>query len=251
MADLLLKVGDGNGYADGDILCAFNRRRIRCCHAEHLCSLTQAGFTHYGLRPINALARDFREAVCQYRFERISGREIARINLWTGERVVFSDVPIFVDRKWQAIDVDLFIRRQQSHPNHAIFGAPGLELWYGGSEDRSHPKLDRVWRAIELKTPTRELEPQFQLWPMGRLDIQHHLPIRVDDFDDLEAESLVAPPNVPDPARTSRRRARHVPIDLVLGLSPQERIAARDPNQPYDDRLIRQHLRAVVVRGPR
>lgn len=37
MAELVLKIGDGANYEDRDVLAAFNRRRIRCCHAEMIC----------------------------------------------------------------------------------------------------------------------------------------------------------------------------------------------------------------------
>lgn len=90
MAELLLKVGDRSpadwDYKDGDVLCAFNRRRIRCVHAEHLCHVKAAGFNGGGLRPANSLARDFREACCQYRNERVSRYEIDRVDIATGSR---------------------------------------------------------------------------------------------------------------------------------------------------------------------
>lgn len=38
MAELLLKVGSGSGYEDGDILVAVNNIDILRCHAEHIAS---------------------------------------------------------------------------------------------------------------------------------------------------------------------------------------------------------------------
>jgi hypothetical protein len=249
MADLLLKVGASNGYADGDILGAFNRRRIRCVHAEHLCHLGLAGFTRDGLRPVDALARDLREACCQYRFERVSRTEIERVEIATGARVRSGAVPVEVDGQRQQMDVDLFVRRRKRHSRHGLFGTPGSEQWYGGKTDRSDAKLSLVWQAIEAKTARLETEAEFQQWPMGRLDIRSHLPIQVVEFDDATAETLIAPElDTSDPENivTVQRRQRRVDLSL-LGLSATDMSRVRDSQQDFDDRARMEHLLADVV----
>ena len=50
--ELLLKVGS-NGpdpeYQDGDVVCAFNERRILCCHAEMICHVQKVELNSEGL----------------------------------------------------------------------------------------------------------------------------------------------------------------------------------------------------------
>ena len=78
MAELLLKVDDGSNYEDGDVLCAFNRRRIRWCHAQHLTTIRYDVFNGDGLRPVGSLAQKALELTKQYRFRRISRTEVRR-----------------------------------------------------------------------------------------------------------------------------------------------------------------------------
>lgn len=178
MAELLLKVGPGAGYEDGDVLCAFNRRRIRCVHAERLCKLD--GYNSDGLRHIGSLGQSLRENIHQYKFQRVTANTIERVNLFDGTIDMFGP---------ESIDVDMFIRRRLKNPNHAIFGIAGSEYWYGGNIDTSNDRLDIVWSKLSVDESTQE----FQLWPMGRLDIRHHLAVRVPDFTEEESTALVAP----------------------------------------------------------
>lgn len=184
MAEILLKVGDGAGYEDGDVLCAFNRRRTRCVHAERACHLDHAGKTKDGLRPQNCLARWLREHTHQYRFERVSRTEIERVTIATGERELFGP---------ESIDVPLFVQRRLKHGNHAIFGLAGREFWFGGTVTSTHDRLDLVWQKITEQTSRLETEEEFTLWPMGRLDIRHHLAVRVVDFSEQEATAFTSP----------------------------------------------------------
>lgn len=94
MANILIKVGDRSDrpddWKDGDVIGAFNRNRIRCVHAEHLCHVRSAGFNRDGLRPLNSLARDLRENICQFRMDRVGRHTVERVNLWTGDREQFT-----------------------------------------------------------------------------------------------------------------------------------------------------------------
>lgn len=209
MAELLLKIGDGAGYQDGDVLCAFNRRRIRCVHVEHLCHVDHAGFNRDGLRPAGSLPQVLRHNTCQYLFRRVSETTIERHNLWSGEVDVFGS---------ESIDVREYIKRRLRHNRHAIFGARGREYWYGGSTDVTHSRLDAVWHGIATATGRLESDQQFQLWPMGRLDIRHHLAIRTEDFSDEEQAALESPwladpdPNKPDEPQATRAK-RNIRVD--------------------------------------
>lgn len=196
MAELLIKVGAGANFEDGDILCAFNRRRIRCCHAQHICHVRVAPRNGGGLIRTDAVARDWFEATHEYRFERVSPNELDRVTIATGERERLSDKP---NAKGQAIDVRLFIVRRKRRPDNYLFGEDGAEIWYGGRIDVSHAKLDLVWQAIEAKSPHRENDEDFQVWPAGIQELKSHLFVPVVDFSDVEAEALVEPWTEPDP----------------------------------------------------
>lgn len=182
MASLLIKIGDGPNYKDGDILFAVNRRRIRCVHAEHICHIKRAGVTREGLRPANALARWFREHTHQFQFQRVSRTVIERKNLWTGEREWYGP---------ESIDVPLFVARRLRHERHVIFGESGREFWFGGRKDFSHAALDKVWHEIESRT--NERETSYTQWPFTPHELRTFRAITVNDFDDATSSELMAP----------------------------------------------------------
>lgn len=196
MAEILLKIQPGAGYEDGDILCAFNRRRTRQCHAERICHPWKNGIGKSGLRPSNGPAEAMLAAVSQYRFDRVSQYEVLRTDLITGEQELFSKTP---NKRGEAIDVEQWVARRlrekapDGGPKASVFGEPGRERWYGGRTDTSDAVLDKVWQSVAEKTGRLESEDEFQLWPMGRLDIRRHLAVRTTDFSDEEAELLVQP----------------------------------------------------------
>lgn len=183
MAEILLKVGPGSNYVDGDILCAFNDRRISCCHAEHICHVREAGFNNDGLRPAGSLAQSFRQITHQYLFRRV-GNNLERHELATGKVDVFGS---------ESIDVELYIRRNSRSPQHCIFGSSGAEYWYGGTIDVSEEKVHKVWDAITYESGRQINEKEFKLWPMGRLDIRHHLAIRTENFTDTDTTEFERP----------------------------------------------------------
>lgn len=246
MAELLLKVDRGSNFDDGDILCAFNRRSIRCCHAQHICHIRKAKRNGSGLILPTEVARDWFEATHQYRFDRLSATEIQRTMLATGDIDFISDKP---NEMGEYMDVRLFIARRKRKPDHYLFGEDGAEIWYGGRIDMSHGKLDRVWNAIETKTPQREAE--HGRWPMGRLDVRHHLPIAVDEFDDDEANDLVSPElDETDPEKpvVIQKRKHDVKWRDVLELSRREIEQVRDRGQIMDLRERKEFKRAEKVR---
>lgn len=189
MAELAIKVGSNLGtqaYKDGDILCAFNSRRIRCTHAQHICDYRKIGRNGGGLIVSSSVAKDFFDHTHQYKFQRISKTEIKRITLSDMSEEALSDKP---NVKGEQIAVEEFIRRRKMRSDHYLFGNIGSEFWYGGRKDFSNAKMDLVWNAIETKTPLRE--SNHTLWPTGAQDLKVHLFLSVDDFDDSETENLV------------------------------------------------------------
>ncbi len=94
MGELLLKVGDRSArdedWRDGDIICAFNRHSRRCCYAQHVCHVRRARRNGSGLIRPTEVARDWYEATHQYRFERVSQRQVRRTVILTGEVDIIS-----------------------------------------------------------------------------------------------------------------------------------------------------------------
>lgn len=252
MAELALKIGDTDTYKDGDILCAFNSRRIRCTHAQHICHPKLAGGGVGAHRDDAHVARDWFEATAQYRFERVSTKEVKRVTLATMDEVIIDSTPRLVDGKMQAMDVNQYVARRLAHDRHRIFGSPGAEVWYGGRTDVSNTALNKVWTAIETKTPERE--SSYTRWPAGRQDLKEHLFIAVDDFDDKEAETLVEPdtevtgqdPDGADIIVTHQKRKRKVDWQAV----PQFSLSAGNVTNPtltVDVRDSFELVRASVV----
>lgn len=190
MAELLLKVGTVGPdplYQDGDIVCAFNQKRIKHVHAQHICHIKNFGFNIFKLRAADTLAKVYHEKIYKYKFERISAREIRRTNLDTLEEEIFSNVP---NSKGEYIHVKDFINHQKRSNNHKIFGTAGNEFWYGGTRTPTDSALIDIWTEIESRTAYREIN--FPNWPLSKTELKNFRAIKVDDFDDVEAGVLVS-----------------------------------------------------------
>ncbi len=189
MAEVVTKVGDSIhplGYKDGDILCAFTDRHISCVHAQNICNSRHIGFKLNGLREIDSLTFKMFSEFCQYKFERISNKEVRRVNLFTGQREIFSD------QTDEYIDVDLFIQRRLKHSTHLIFGEVGNEMWFGGRSNFSQRRTNNLWQNISNRTGL--IQAYHNLWPLGYQDIRDHFSLRINrDLTDLEAQELVEP----------------------------------------------------------
>lgn len=246
---LVLKVstvGPDPAYQDGDILCAFNRRRTRHVHAEGICHPRRAQRRSDGRIALDHVSRAWFEATHQYRFTRLSLTAVLRENLWMPSEVeVFGQTP---NERGERIDVDAYVRRRAQAQGFGLFGSDGAEIWYGGSTRADTPTLDTVWGAIEQHTPHREVD--YPDWPIGAQELRSHLVIRVDDFDDEEAEALTAP--VHDTSGEEpvlvRKRARRLPWRDLHGMSAARIAQVEDRLTAVDIRAERKHVRAVSVR---
>lgn len=225
IAELLINVHDTGTLDDGDVLCAFNSRRRRCAHLDHVCHLNNVGKTREGLRPLGCSARWLRELTHQYKFQRVSRTEVERHNLWTGDIELFGA---------EYMDVPLFIERRLKHERHAIFGKRGKEFWFGGKVKQAHEDLDAVWLKVSEIEGRVEDEEEFQLWPMGRLDIRSHLAIRVEDFTDDVRADLESPLTEEIDSEPVTRKIRNVKAkwrQMLVGV--QERVRdVKDRQKP-------------------
>ena len=185
MAELLIKIGNSR-YEDGDILCAFNNKRISLVHLSHLCKPELSGFNKDNLRYPDSLFDVFNRNIYQYKFERISEKEIKRIVIDTDEYEILSDAP---NEKKEQIDVPLFIARRKASPRHQIFGSKGHEYWYGGRS--SNTKLDDIWTEVEARTEHRKVN--YTKFPITSGEKRNYLALSVDDFNDEIRGELESP----------------------------------------------------------
>jgi hypothetical protein len=244
MAEVLLKVGDvgiskGTEYKDGDVVTAFNDRRISQVHVNRICHVNKFGFNIDGLRPVNTLAQYMLEKTRQYKFVRVSKKAVKRINLLKLNEDIITDVP---NASGEYMHVDLFLQYKRATINHKVFGNTGKEIWYGGNTIYTEANLNTVWTEIESKTS--ETKANNNRWPVTNLEKKHFLALTVDDGDDTTFTELMSP--ITNSSNDILIKRLHY-IDwqnLDLGISVQD---VQDETKEVDNRAIRSYVRSVVV----
>jgi len=193
MAELIIKVGEGGSYEDGDILCALNDKNVQGTHAQHICHYQYSGFNSDGLR-LDGKSLAFLDCVYQYRFERVNETQVKRTETDHLGNVLSEETFGKPD-----IDVDQFVARRLKHAKHRIFGSKGAEIWHGGHSDLSQDAINTSWDIIQNSCDCRNTPgpcpccgQDHTLWPMGRLDVRHFLCTQLDDFSDEEAQALTS-----------------------------------------------------------
>ena len=208
MAELALKIGGTATYEDGDIVDAFNRRRIRHVHAQHICHVKHGR---------SELSEVYRAKTRQFLFQRVSKLEVVRTNLLTLAGEILSDKP---NAYGEYIDVPLFIARRLKHPRHGIFGPPGVERWYGGTTTATHAILDDVWAEIESRTENREQD--FSRMDLSDEILREFLVLPTDDFTDIEQEEYKAP-LLDAEGEVAKKRKHRIDWQRDIGLSVNEK----------------------------
>lgn len=199
MPELAIKVSDSPSFRDGDVLEPFNRRRIRATHAQHICSLRNAGFNADGLRPTGSLADRYLLLTSEYLFRRVGDRQVERVDLFQSQTTTLMSV--------DALDARKQVSDRLRHPRRPLFGRRGAEHWYGGRVSTDHATLDAVWEQIHLHSQLRE--QNHTRWPATDSELRNHLFITTDDFDDQQAGLLKAA--VGDERGIIEKRACQVP----------------------------------------
>jgi hypothetical protein len=276
MAEMALKIRDGSGYEDGDVLAAFNSRRIRCVHAEHLClpkfgdhNRRLLGMDGNGILPPGTLAQDWCELTQEYRLERLSDTEGRVIRMADAAEIRFKSGRPFAGFDGRIVSMDLprFMLGKRRANLFPVFGKRGREIVYGGRIDVSDAKLTAVWQRIEAKTGKRPDDNEHRFWPAGRDDLKEHLFLPVEEMDDSEAERVVAPmvdETDPEHPVTVKRRAIQANnwrgILAVLGVTEADvldrgkSVDKRRDVAPFNDRALLRDKRTnqnVPAKGPR
>jgi hypothetical protein len=247
MAELILNVRstsiDPKQYQNGDIICAFNQKRIRNVHAQHICNINNFGFNSDGLRPTNTLAQVYYEKSYKYKFERISSYEVKRIDLDTLDEMIFSNTP---NENGEYIYVPEYIKDLKKHSKHKIFGNPGSEFWYGNLKNPDDSKLTEVWSEIEARTVYRETD--FQLWPLTDIELKHFLVLKIDDFSDIIGGELVAPETHMEGEEIIIDKKRKNKVDWENLSLPNSINDIKDINKKIDIRGFFQFDRSLIVK---
>lgn len=244
MAELVLKVGPGGGYEDGDVLCSFNDKAIQLANAQMLCNPWINGVNEFGTRIIDSIAEDYFKRTSLYKFERISKTEINKINLQTLESEILGP---------SQINIELWLKRRMAErapdggPQLAIFGDPEALVWYEETYDFSQENIDLLWKDIEEKTGNKKAD--FSLYPLGKQDTKSHLPIKLEtDISDTVSQEYVSPKL--DSGVIIKKRANSVDWKNSLSLTAQEKADIEDPAKEYDKREENDYSTAVVLTKP-
>jgi len=163
VAELALKIGAGANYEDGDVLCAFNRRRIRWTHAQHVCWPRIDGRKVGGqLGESQPLLQQMLERTAQYRFTRVARSEVLRVEIATEAEATIT--PQAKDSKLR-MDVVEYVARRLRAGQKPLFGSAGAEVWYGGRTTCDTDTVEAVWDDIEHATPLRRTDHDY--WPIS------------------------------------------------------------------------------------
>jgi len=187
-ADVIVHVGNGPQYKDGDILHAANDRRIAEVHVSNICNKRNFGFNKHGLRAAGTVLDAWMQKRSKYVFRRISKYEIQRVTLATDAVEVLSNKP---NSDGEYMNVPLFLQRRLKSKQHLIFGTPGAEYWYGGAVTPSQDDLNVMWDLIEQNTAYDRKD--YTQFPYTERELKQHLALKVDDMTDAEASDAMAP----------------------------------------------------------
>lgn len=237
--------GDPAHYQDGDIIQAFNDRRVGKCNAQLVCK-ARKGTLVDGLRQSGTLFEEWLSRTRRYRFERVSRTAIERLDLSAPDpettRTLIDSTPRDIDGRQQHMHVVNFVALAMLEPRMQLFGSPGSEYWYSTTRvPATDAVVDSLWTEIEARSPVRRSD--HLRYPLGAQDKRLFLPVAVDDFGDAERKVLMGRTVDADGLITAKRNLR-VDWRNDLGLTGRQK-------QDIDDSAIEVDLRdeATFDRG--
>lgn len=235
MAEIIVSVRDQGNYRDGDVICAFSDKRIERVNQEHICSKKLQARGDHGYLPINSLPYKLLHKTKQYWF--------VRQNKDTVRRYTLADMT-FEDFTKPDIDVEYYLFRRRKHAQNLVFGVEGSEEWFGGRTLTDRPALNRCWDFIEADTPEGRDDALCKLWPYGRLDVRHFLPMRVDRMTDKQADDWVEPQyfdNRDDKIRWEREDRNQ---NIIVGYA-DDHITPPDNKQGWEPKVARKRRQRI------
>jgi len=195
ITNIAVKIGNGGGYENGDVIVAMNAKSALFIQAEQLTHPNKMKRKTNGTIEQGELLEDFYEKTREYKFERVSQNEVKRtrrfvsdastqpISYINTESIDFiSDVP---NAKGEFMNVPLFIERNKK----IVFGSKGQEYWYGGETKITDETMDEVWDELEDKTPKKRNHE----FPFSETEKKHFAILKVQNMDDVEVAELTEP----------------------------------------------------------
>lgn len=182
--DLIIKINSPNddpkNFQDGDVVQAFCNDRIHLCHAEMICDTSNFSLNNAGFRNPGTLLEKFLSKTNKYKFIRVNGSEVKRVNLLTNEEDTLSPT---MNSEGELINAYEYISRRLKNPEHKIFGTEqGKEIWYGSRLNMfdNASSIDDIWNDIE--THTDNLKINHGKWPFSDIEKSKFLPIKCTGF---------------------------------------------------------------------
>jgi hypothetical protein len=264
---LQLIIGTHSTYENGDIISAANHLTIRQSASSRICfergrNRQFAGLNGSEFLPHAHLLKDWYEACCEFRLERLNRNQCKQVRLSDMAEIMITTGVPHTDLKGKPdrqMNVDLYFKRRltsfrkQNAQGKAMFSDDGDELkvvMYGGRTVVNAKAMDAVWAAITNKTGRLESnettyvkEPPFGSYQKRRIVI------RVDDFTNEEAGILTSPLEDltdPDNPIIVKRRISWVDWEAGLGLSAKEITDSRD-DQKNPDLRSDEKIRSTIV----
>lgn len=182
MAEILFNVGNKVNYEDGDVLFAFNDKRILKINAQ---SIAKKFTKSDGLVESGEIIDKYLRNTSLYLFERVAHGRVKKTNLETGE------VNYAGDKGSEPMDVPLTVKYRKESKNFPIFGISGKEYWFGGNRMPSMEEVDEIWAMIEKKG--KGLKDENRTKKYGRLDLYNRVAVPSVDFPDEDIKELEAP----------------------------------------------------------
>lgn len=202
MAEVLLKVDDGAGLEDGDVITAYSDHWIRFKWAELRCLPTNAKRNRDDVI-IDPVCIGYHRLLYQYEVAQISSTEAVRYDSTTGETVIVNG------------DFDEFVRRRKlKATTHRIFQVNGRPTWFGGYLDLSEQNVSSIWDHLENTTDLARTDNT--KYPLGRRDVRSFLPVSCV-MSHAQSQALVEPQEDANGKPRGRRyRLRHWAAELKL-----------------------------------
>jgi len=231
-AELLLQVGNSNGFKDGDIVHAVNDRAISDVHLQHLCHVKNEKLKKDGLRNSGTCLEEYLKVTSLYKFERISYSEVRRTNLDTLDTDVIGHEP---NAQGEHMIVERHIQYMLKDPRHKVFGTENAEYWYGGNRPRTVASLNKVWKKVEDTTAHKQAD--YTEFPWKDRELKRYLAISVDDFPD-EVITLATTPEKDKDDTVIKNRIYYIDYKNDLGLNSFVKASIADKDTKVDIRYL-------------
>jgi len=225
---------------NGDIIYAFNNRRILQIHAYVICWPRVNGLKVGGYitgQPFAPLLEKYLAHIHPWKF--------IRTGMTHAKAIALRDMPDKGILKGQEVDasktadINNYVFRRRVKGKQPLFGTNGREIWYGGRSDLSVACINKIWDDIENDTP--KVRVDHMRMPLDNTTRNCHLWIPVPDFTDDERhsyEEAVHDNTDPKNLVLKKHRKRKIDWENLPRLSGDTITKIKNPDIPMDMRVF-------------